>query len=67
MTITWESRVINYETERKERRGTLEEVTDHPLRTNVITEQRRQSSTGAVASAHDIVEWSRPSVYQRGS
>lgn len=45
MTITWESRVINYETERKERRGTLEEVTDHPLRTNVVTEQRRQSST----------------------
>ncbi|XP_050032588.1 VPS35 endosomal protein-sorting factor-like [Dermacentor andersoni] len=41
MTITWESRVINYEAERKERRGILEEVSDHPLRSNVITEQRR--------------------------
>lgn len=45
MTITWESRVINYEAERRERRCALEEVSDHPLRTNVITEQRRQSST----------------------
>ncbi|XP_077490535.1 VPS35 endosomal protein-sorting factor-like [Amblyomma americanum] len=45
MTITWESRVINYELERRERRSALDEVTDHPLKSNVITEQRRPAST----------------------
>nr|XP_037287225.1 VPS35 endosomal protein sorting factor-like [Rhipicephalus microplus] len=58
MTVNWESRVINYETERKERRGTLEEVTDHPLRTNVITEQRRQSSTERLRLT--TTSWSGP-------
>lgn len=50
--------MINYETERKERRGTLEEVTDHPLRTNVITEQRRQSSTERLRLT--TTSWSGP-------
>ncbi|XP_077526867.1 VPS35 endosomal protein-sorting factor-like [Haemaphysalis longicornis] len=50
MTITWESRVINYEAERRERRCALEEVTEHPLRSNVVVEplsERRRQCTSA--------------------
>lgn len=53
MTFTWESKVINYEAERKERRCALEEVTDHPLKINVITLQdgRPQRRSGTSSSS----------------
>lgn len=53
MTFTWESKVINYESERKERRCALEEVTDHPLKISIVTLQdgRPQRRSGTSSSS----------------